>query len=114
MKGLISLPFPAVMPHPLLPAQVGLLDPLISRQLVVHLLNHIRSFSDWAQCMVLDIVTRYTPATEEERFDMLEVSRGGPEGGCVKGRWPRGRVCERRSGPEVGGVGGGVAPREGV
>ncbi|GAB4816706.1 hypothetical protein N2152v2_003752 [Parachlorella kessleri] len=53
--------------------QVGLLDGLISRALVVHLLNHIRSFSDWAQCLVLDIVTRYAPATEAERFDMLEV-----------------------------------------
>ncbi len=55
------------------PAQVGLLGGLISRQLVVHLLNHIRSFSDWAQCLVLDIVTRYQPASEAERFDMLEV-----------------------------------------
>jgi hypothetical protein len=67
----VQIPTAAALPLPL--AQVGLLNGLIMRPLVVHLLNHIRSFSDWAQCLVLDIVTRYQPASEAERFDVLEV-----------------------------------------
>ncbi|KFM26556.1 Beta-adaptin-like protein A [Auxenochlorella protothecoides] len=51
--------------------QVGALK--VTRDLVVSLLNHIHSFSDWAQCFVLDIVGDYSPASEEERFDILEV-----------------------------------------
>ena len=30
--------------------------------------------SDWAQCFVLELVTHYQPASEEERFDILEAS----------------------------------------
>ncbi|EFN57601.1 hypothetical protein CHLNCDRAFT_30507, partial [Chlorella variabilis] len=53
--------------------QVGMLEGRITRQLVVSLLNHIKAFSDWAQCFVLELVARYQPASEEERFDILEV-----------------------------------------
>ncbi|KAI3438927.1 hypothetical protein D9Q98_001341 [Chlorella vulgaris] len=53
--------------------QVGMLEGRMTRQLVVSLLNHIRAFSDWAQCFVLDLVAQYQPASEEERFDILEV-----------------------------------------
>ena len=54
--------------------QGGGLGGALTRPLVVALLNHIRAFSEWAQCLVIDIVaTRYVPATEEERFDILEV-----------------------------------------
>lgn len=50
-----------------------MLEGRITRQLVVSLLNHIKAFSDWAQCFVLELVARYQPASEEERFDILEV-----------------------------------------
>ena len=50
-----------------------MLEGRVTRQLVVSLLNHIRAFSDWAQCFVLELVTHYRPASEEERFDILEV-----------------------------------------
>ena len=53
--------------------QVGMLEGRLTRQLVISLLNHIRAFSDWAQCLVLDLVAAYRPASEEERFDILEV-----------------------------------------
>lgn len=53
--------------------QVGMLEGRVTRQLIVSLLNHIKSFSDWAQCFVLELVTQYQPASEEERFDILEV-----------------------------------------
>lgn len=50
-----------------------MLEGRVTRQLVVSLLNHIRAFSDWAQCLVLGLVAAYRPASEEERFDILEV-----------------------------------------
>ncbi|KAL4434249.1 hypothetical protein ABPG75_000690 [Micractinium tetrahymenae] len=53
--------------------QAGMLEGRVTRQLVISLLNHIRSFSDWAQCFVLELVSSYPPASEEERFDILEV-----------------------------------------
>lgn len=43
------------------------------RAIIVSLLNHIKVFSEWAQCFVLSIVARYHPETEEERFDILEI-----------------------------------------
>jgi len=46
---------------------------LPDRATIVSLLNHIRAFSDWAQCFVLDMVAQYHPDTEEERFDILEM-----------------------------------------
>lgn len=63
--------------------QVGTLR--VTQQLVISLLNHIRAFSDWAQCFVLDIVNQYTPETESERFDILEVSCLGYREGCLPG-----------------------------
>eukprot|EP00887_Chlorella_sp_A99_P000646 scaffold5.g646.t1 len=59
--------------------QCGALDGLLTRELVISLLNHIRAFSDWAQCLVLDIVARYQPASEAERFDILETLALGRE-----------------------------------
>ncbi|KDD72325.1 adaptin N, partial [Helicosporidium sp. ATCC 50920] len=52
---------------------LGALRGPISRALVVPLLNHIRAFSDWAQCQVLELVLRYEPDTAQERYDVLEV-----------------------------------------
>lgn len=64
----------------------------MTRDLVVSLLNHIHSFSDWAQCFVLDIVGDYSPASEEERFDILEVRRSDDvwQGVWRAGRWEGG------------------------
>ena len=70
--------------------EAGLLDGPLTRELVISLLNHIRSFSDWAQCLVLDIVAQYQPASEAERFDILEVGgagRGALGGGEWVGGW---------------------------
>ena len=38
--------------------------------------------SDWAQCFVLELVTHYQPASEEERFDILEVRTAVAGGHC--------------------------------
>lgn len=49
-------------------------ETIITCPLVVSLLNRIRSFSDWAQCLVLDVLLAlYRPESETERFDMLEI-----------------------------------------
>ena len=73
---LTSDPDPQVIANCLYVLQhLGALDSTtVTRPLVVALLNHIRGFSDWAQCLVLDVLlAHYRPASEEERFDMLEV-----------------------------------------
>ena len=53
----------------------GLLNrSMLPRPVVISLLNNIRDFSDWAQCLVLDVLLRYyRPQSQEERFDMLEI-----------------------------------------
>ena len=72
---LISDPDPQVIANCLyVLQQLGGLDTAVTRSFVVSLLNHIRAFSDWAQCLVLDVLlAHYRPETEAERFDMLEV-----------------------------------------
>ena len=67
------LALPRLLCPSLSPAQVGMLEGRLTRQLIISLLNHIRAFSDWAQCFVLELVATYQPASEEERFDILEV-----------------------------------------
>lgn len=44
-----------------------------SRALTVGLLNHVRDFDEWAQCLVLEVVADYTPASVSERDDVLDV-----------------------------------------
>lgn len=66
-----------------------MLEGRLTRQLIISLLNHIRSFSDWAQCFVLELVATYQPASEEERFDILEVRWMGPGGSVARGVWWR-------------------------
>ena len=69
--------------------QVGMLEGRLTRQLIISLLNHIRAFSDWAQCFVLELVATYQPASEEERFDILEVRWMGLGGSVARGVWWR-------------------------
>ena len=38
-----------------------------------YLLNRIREFSEWGQCAVLDLVARYTPESEDEMFDVMNL-----------------------------------------
>lgn len=45
--------------------------------------------SDWAQCFVLELVSSYQPAGEQERFDILEV---GARPGCSRS-WCRAGRC---------------------
>ena len=47
---------------------------VLTRNLIVSLLNNIRSFSEWGQCLLLSMMLKfYRPGTEAERFDVLEI-----------------------------------------
>ncbi len=43
----------------------------INAQITMYLLNRIREFNEWGQCVLLDLVSRYTPASQEEMFDIM-------------------------------------------
>lgn len=52
----------------------GLSQSVLTRQLLISFLNNIRSFSEWGQCLLIDLCLRYyRPTSESERFDVLEV-----------------------------------------
>ena len=36
-----------------------------------HLLNKIRDFSEWGQCLVLELLLRYTPESTDEVFELM-------------------------------------------
>ena len=45
----------------------------INQAIIHHLLNRIRDFNEWGQCTVLALVARYTPATQEEMFGIMNL-----------------------------------------
>lgn len=46
----------------------------LSRSLMIAFMNNIRNFSEWGQCLLMEILLKYyRPETEAERFDVLEV-----------------------------------------
>ncbi|CAI5470132.1 unnamed protein product [Closterium sp. Yama58-4] len=48
-------------------------DMLHSRSVVFALLNRMKEMSEWAQCTVLDLASRYTPAHPDEAFDLMNL-----------------------------------------
>ncbi|KAI3835234.1 hypothetical protein MKW98_020350, partial [Papaver atlanticum] len=46
---------------------------LLSKPVVYYLLNRIREFSEWAQCLVLDLVSKYVPTDSNEIFDIMNL-----------------------------------------
>lgn len=46
---------------------------VVNTQIVMHLLNRLAEFNEWHQCVVLDAVARYKPASEDEMFDIMNV-----------------------------------------
>lgn len=45
----------------------------INKQIIFHLLNRIRDFHEWGQCVVLELVARYVPETSDEMFDIMNL-----------------------------------------
>nr|ATG71013.1 AP4B [Cupressus duclouxiana] len=46
---------------------------LLSKPVIYFLLNRIREFSEWAQCLVLDLVSKYVPSENSEIFDIMNL-----------------------------------------
>ncbi|XP_073285321.1 beta-adaptin-like protein A [Primulina huaijiensis] len=48
-------------------------EALFSKPVVYYFLNRIKEFSEWAQCIVLELVAKYVPAESEEIFDVMNL-----------------------------------------
>ncbi|KAG5591952.1 hypothetical protein H5410_042466 [Solanum commersonii] len=48
-------------------------ETLLSKPLIYYLLNRFKEFSEWAQCAVLDLVSKYVPSDSSEIFDMMNL-----------------------------------------
>eukprot|EP00850_Spirogloea_muscicola_P011386 SM000070S21352 [mRNA] locus=s70:581897:587414:+ [translate_table: standard] len=48
-------------------------DYLSSKVIVYALLNRIKECSEWGQCLVLEVVAKYTPEDPSETFDIMNV-----------------------------------------
>jgi len=51
----------------------------VNQALIVYLLNRIRDFNEWGQCSVLGLCAKYSPADEEEMFNIMNLLDG-----CLK------------------------------
>ncbi|XAR70888.1 hypothetical protein NMG60_11027926 [Bertholletia excelsa] len=49
------------------------IETLVSKPLIYYLLNRIKGFSEWAQCLVLEFLTKYVPADNNEIFDIMNL-----------------------------------------
>lgn len=45
----------------------------INQAIVHHLLQRIKDFSDWGQCVVLEHMAKYMPVNDEERFGIMNM-----------------------------------------
>ncbi|KAK1284825.1 Beta-adaptin-like protein A [Acorus calamus] len=48
-------------------------DALLSKHFIYYILNRIKEFSEWAQCLVLDLVCKYVPSDNNEIFDIMNL-----------------------------------------
>ncbi|KAL9253488.1 Beta-adaptin-like protein [Drosera capensis] len=48
-------------------------DGLLSKPFIYYLLNRIKDFSEWAQCLVLELVAKYIPLDSNEIFDIMNL-----------------------------------------
>lgn len=48
-------------------------EALLSKQVVFYLLNRIREFNEWAQCLVLELASKYIPSDSNEIFDIMNL-----------------------------------------
>ena len=43
----------------------------INKMIIFHLLSRLKDFSEWGQCTVIDLVSKYTPENQEEMFEIM-------------------------------------------
>ncbi|CAK7353362.1 unnamed protein product [Dovyalis caffra] len=48
-------------------------ETLLSKPVIYYLLNRIKEFSEWAQCLVLDLVVKYVPSDSNEIFNIMNL-----------------------------------------
>lgn len=48
-------------------------ETLHSKPIVYYLLNRIKEFSEWAQCLVMELVAKYIPSDNSEIFDIMNL-----------------------------------------
>ncbi|KAK7283005.1 hypothetical protein RIF29_12193 [Crotalaria pallida] len=48
-------------------------ETLLSKPIVYYILNRIKEFSEWAQCLVLELVAKYIPSDNSEIFDIMNL-----------------------------------------
>ncbi|CAI9260136.1 unnamed protein product [Lactuca saligna] len=48
-------------------------EALISKPIIYFLLNRIKEFSEWAQCTILELVSKYAPPDTNEIFDIMNL-----------------------------------------
>ncbi|WCJ29814.1 AP-1 complex subunit beta-1 [Euphorbia peplus] len=48
-------------------------ETLLSKVVIFHFLNRIKEFSEWAQCLVLELVVKYVPSDSNEIFDIMNL-----------------------------------------
>ncbi|KAL3680710.1 hypothetical protein R1sor_023666 [Riccia sorocarpa] len=48
-------------------------ESLLSRNVILSLLNRFKDFSEWAQCLVLELVSKYVPEDAQETHDMMDL-----------------------------------------
>lgn len=48
-------------------------EALLSKPVIYYFLNRMKEFSEWAQCLVLELVAKYVPSDSNEIFDMMNL-----------------------------------------
>lgn len=48
-------------------------EALLSQPVIYYFLNRIKEFSEWAQCLVLEFVSKYIPSDSNEIFDIMNL-----------------------------------------
>ncbi|KAH0467587.1 hypothetical protein IEQ34_002620 [Dendrobium chrysotoxum] len=48
-------------------------EALLSKQVVYYLLNRIKEFNEWAQCLILELASKYIPSDSNEIFDIMNL-----------------------------------------
>ncbi|CAL9072091.1 unnamed protein product [Musa textilis] len=48
-------------------------ETILSKKIVYYLLNRIKEFNEWAQCLVLELVAKYIPSDTDDIFDIMNL-----------------------------------------
>lgn len=46
---------------------------VVNSSIVLYLLNRIKEYNEWGQCVVLELVAKYKPADENQMFDIMNL-----------------------------------------